>query len=78
MNTVEDTDDWRSRFKFLGSFLGLMALFAAVIKLGALTLVLSSDLKKSECVAAYWKARSQGQPSMYCPPGCECDHRLLR
>lgn len=56
----------------------LVLLIGAAIKFGGMALVLSYDLKKSECEAAYWKARTFGQPSSYCPPGCECDVRLFR
>lgn len=56
----------------------VLLLIGAAINFGAMSLELKYNLKKSECMAAYWKARAQGQPSNYCPAGCECDVRLFR
>lgn len=56
----------------------LLLLIGAAIKFGGMTLVLSYDLRKSECAAAYWKGRAMGQPSDYCPAGCSCDASMLR
>jgi hypothetical protein len=67
-----------AHWRFALKFLGLLGLFAALIQLGATSLVLKNELKKAECRATYWKGIVQKQPSNYCPSGCECDVRMLR
>jgi hypothetical protein len=76
MDKVETPEeaDWIVVLKFFA----LVALIAAVLKFGAMSLVLSQDLKKSECQAAYWKARALGHPARYCPSGCDCGPSMLR
>jgi hypothetical protein len=74
MEKIKEDLSWGTAFILLA----ILALLGAAIKFGAMTLVLSHELEKSECAATYWKARTQGNPSNYCPPGCECDVRVLR
>jgi len=73
MDKVEE-EDWRVALQFLALFL----MWAALIYFGAQALTLSHDLKKSQCDVAYWKARSVGYPSNYCPTGCECYPQMFR
>lgn len=69
MDRVDGGADWRLFFKFFAA----LALIAAVLKFGTEAYFLNKDLQKSECVAAYWKGRTQGQPKNFCPPSCRCE-----
>lgn len=69
-----ENDDWRGFLRFFSIWLGC----AAIIYLGSQCITLHYDLKKSQCAAAYWKARMLGHPSSYCPTGCQCDLWMLR
>jgi hypothetical protein len=66
--------DWRGFVKLFS----LWFLCAALIYLGAQTLMLNNDLKKTRCLAAYYQAMTLGHPSSYCPPGCECSPWMFR
>lgn len=58
--------------------LAVMALIAAVLKFGALTYLLTQDLKRSECQTAYWRGVALQSPRDQCPSGCDCPRVALK